>query len=89
MLELMEHNKQVLVSKLKNQAHYIKINGKPIGTGYEKDIQGLVDRVGSIDEQPQAPAPKAEKYKVGEIVKGYEFLGGDWKDKKNWKKAQQ
>jgi hypothetical protein len=58
LLDLMQQNKQVLVSRLKNQSHYIKVDGKPIGSGYEKDIQGLVDRVGA----PEAPSIDAKSY---------------------------
>lgn len=60
LLDLMRQNKQVLVSRLKNQAHYIKIDGKPVGTGYETDIQGLADRVGLNDSAAAPLAPTGE-----------------------------
>ena len=28
------------------------------------------------------------KYKVGQVIKGYKFLGGDFKDKNNWEKVK-
>jgi len=31
--------------------------------------------------------PETQKYRVGEIVDGYEFIGGNWREQSSWKKA--
>ena len=71
---LMAQNRQILVQKLQNMGQYTKINGKPISSGYEADVERLIHRV-------NPPQPVNENSTEEEQRARLEFLRNKHKNK--------
>jgi hypothetical protein len=74
-----------------------RMSGDTLKAGIDQELRYVHDigmAAPKTQAKPNANAPAAaggggEKYKVGQVVDGYKFKGGNWKDKSNWEKQKQ